>query len=75
MKGETVFDSDTPMSTSLKEGLERIQLLAHDGLVELASSRLKVTPLGKRFLRNICMALDARFWAQKPTNQLFSMAG
>jgi len=74
-KGETSFDPDTPMSTSLREGLERMRSLADDGLVELNKSSLRVTPLGKRFLRNICMALDARLWAQQPATQLFSMAG
>jgi oxygen-independent coproporphyrinogen-3 oxidase len=74
-KGETNFDPDTQISTPLREGLERIQSLADDGLVELSTLSLKVTPLGKRFLRNICMALDARLWAQKPATQLFSMAG
>jgi oxygen-independent coproporphyrinogen-3 oxidase len=43
-------------------------------LIELNSWGLKVTNTGKAFLRNICMALDARLWEDKPTSQLFSMA-
>ncbi|MFA6083966.1 oxygen-independent coproporphyrinogen III oxidase [Mucilaginibacter sp.] len=57
-----------------EEGVARLQALAEDGLVELSRSGLKVTPLGKYFLRNICMCLDARLWAAQPTTQLFSMA-
>jgi oxygen-independent coproporphyrinogen-3 oxidase len=74
-KGETGWNHHLEPSTALLEGLERMQALADDGLVELNSYQLKVTPLGKRFLRNICMALDARLWADKPATQLFSMAG
>jgi oxygen-independent coproporphyrinogen-3 oxidase len=61
-------------SAGVSEGIERLQALADDGLIELNSRELKVTPLGKRFLRNICMCLDARLWQNKPTSQLFSMA-
>jgi oxygen-independent coproporphyrinogen-3 oxidase len=73
--GKTCFNLHTQPSIALLEGLERMQALAADGLVELSSWCLTVTPLGKRFLRNICMALDARLWAHKPDSQLFSMAG
>ncbi|RZM29344.1 MAG: oxygen-independent coproporphyrinogen III oxidase [Pedobacter sp.] len=55
-------------------GIQRMKSLADDGLVVLNNYDLKVTSLGKRFLRNICMALDARLWADKPATQLFSMA-
>lgn len=58
----------------LFDGLEKLKPLAEDGLVTLGYYTLTVTPLGKRFLRNICMALDARLWAKQPKSQLFSMA-
>lgn len=57
----------------LTEGLERLKWLAQDGLILLSDDHLEVTPLGKRFLRNICMALDARLWANQPKTQLFSL--
>jgi oxygen-independent coproporphyrinogen-3 oxidase len=57
------------------EGLERMKLIAEDGLVMLGGQELEVTVKGKRFLRNICMALDSRLWANQPQAQLFSMAG
>jgi len=74
-KGETEWNHHTEPCYGLMEGLERIQDLARDGLVELGSYYLSVTPAGKRFLRNICMAIDARLWADQPSTQLFSMAG
>lgn len=73
-KGETKWDHRQEPCCGLLEGLERMQDMFDDGLVELNSYRLMVTPTGKRFLRNICMALDARLWTDKPSTQLFSMA-
>jgi oxygen-independent coproporphyrinogen-3 oxidase len=73
-KGETHWDAHAKLAVSLVDGIERLQPLADDGLIELNSLGLKVTPQGKNHLRNICMALDARLWINKPTTQLFSMA-
>ncbi|MFI5139151.1 MAG: oxygen-independent coproporphyrinogen III oxidase [Sphingobacteriales bacterium] len=73
-KGGTTWNHRLAHYPSLTDALERLKPLADDGLIELNSNGLKVTPLGKRFLRNICMTLDARLWADKPATQLFSMA-
>lgn len=73
-KGQTTWSHHTEPCEALLEGIERLQPLAEDGLIELNSWGLKVTPEGKNFLRNICMAIDARLWANKPATQLFSMA-
>jgi len=51
---------------------ERLGELMRDGLVELSDTSCKVTEQGKAFLRNICMAFDARLVRQAPTTQLFS---
>lgn len=73
--GTTSWSHHRHQSASLLQRMERMQVLADDGLIELNSRGLTVTPLGKRFLRNICMPFDARLWADKPLTQLFSMAG
>jgi oxygen-independent coproporphyrinogen-3 oxidase len=73
-KGHTTWNHHTEPCASLLDGITRLQPLADDGLIELDSLGLKVTPQGKRFLRNICMAIDSRLWADKPETQLFSMA-
>jgi oxygen-independent coproporphyrinogen-3 oxidase len=52
----------------------RLRELAADGLVELQDQGCTVTPLGRTFLRNICMALDARLARQAPPERLFSRA-
>lgn len=74
-KGETSWALPEEQTPAFMEGLERMQHIAADGLVILTATELKVTVLGKRFLRNICMALDVRLWANQPQTQLFSMAG
>ncbi|RKR83567.1 oxygen-independent coproporphyrinogen-3 oxidase [Mucilaginibacter gracilis] len=73
-KGETTWNHDTEPCPALEEGIKRLETIAQDGLIVLNPSGLKVTPVGKRFLRNICMAIDARLWAHQPTTQLFSMS-
>lgn len=73
-KGATTWNHYDGPCTSLFKGIERLHLLAEDGLIDIDSRGLMVTAKGKRFLRNICMAIDARLWANQPTAQLFSMA-
>jgi oxygen-independent coproporphyrinogen-3 oxidase len=43
-----------------------------DGLVRLGPQGCKITDEGKPFLRNICMAFDARLARKAPTTKLFS---
>lgn len=74
-KGETSWAKPEEQSAGFSKGLERMALIADDGLVIIKGTELKVTLLGKRFLRNICMALDSRLYANQPQTQLFSMAG
>jgi oxygen-independent coproporphyrinogen-3 oxidase len=73
-QGETTWDQTFSMHKVLKDGLDRLKVLEEDGLVEIGDNSIIVTQLGKRFLRNICMTLDARLWADQPESQLFSMA-
>jgi len=74
-QGYTSWNLPEERNEALEEGLKRMRWLAQDGLVMLSSDGLHVTPFGKRFLRNICMTLDARLWENQPQSQLFSVAG
>lgn len=56
----------------LSQAMERLQPLVEDGLVEINPQGLKVTPEGQPFIRNICLALDQKYWAKRPESQLFS---
>jgi len=51
---------------------ERISELARDGLVSVSNDGCAVSESGRAYLRNICMAFDARLVRQAPATQLFS---
>jgi oxygen-independent coproporphyrinogen-3 oxidase len=57
---------------SVTDGISRMQELLLDGLVEQVDHTVVVTDKGKPFVRNICMAMDARMWRNQPTTQIFS---
>lgn len=73
-KGHTTWNHHTECCDAIFDSIERLKLLENDGSVTLNSWGMTVTDAGKPFLRNICMTLDTRLWADKPTTQLFSMA-
>ena len=50
----------------------RLQELESDGLVKLTATACQVTETGRPFLRNICMAFDARLIDRAPATLLFS---
>lgn len=57
---------ELPLGTALDAGdeamvesIERVIAHADEGLVEVANERIVVTDLGRYFLRNLCMELDA----------------
>ncbi len=68
-KGSTTFE--TPIPDQIQQ---RLMPLLADSLVTLESNKVAVTPLGKPFLRNVCMAFDDRLWLKQPQTQLFSAA-
>lgn len=59
-------------TASLLEAKDRLKELAEDQLIVLEKDSVQVHEAGKPFIRNICMALDARLWRNKPQTQLFS---
>lgn len=71
---ETSWCQTADQTGFLPEAKERLKDLAADGLIELREQGLKVTPAGQPFVRNICMALDGRYWDKQPAGQLFSKA-
>ena len=50
----------------------RLAEFAADGLVEMDPQGCRVTEAGRGFLRNICMAFDARLARRSPERELFS---
>lgn len=73
-KGETSWNKEDLANHAFKASLSQLSDLVADGLITKSSHGIKVTGLGKRFLRNICSVFDARLQADKPDKQIFSMA-
>ncbi|WP_026463875.1 oxygen-independent coproporphyrinogen III oxidase [Adhaeribacter aquaticus] len=48
--------------------------MQNDGLVHLSSDYLKVTAIGKAFIRNICMVFDSKLKKQLAKEEVFSKA-
>ena len=49
-----------------------LEELEKDGLIERGPFQMKVTEIGKPFIRNICLTLDTHYWAKQPKKELFS---
>ncbi|MEM9673690.1 MAG: oxygen-independent coproporphyrinogen III oxidase [Bacteroidota bacterium] len=71
-QGHTRWDEELHENYHLNEAIERLEPMEYDGLVDLGHGFIRVTERGKPFVRNVCMALDARLWQKRPTTQLFS---
>jgi oxygen-independent coproporphyrinogen III oxidase len=68
----TSWEEDDMHTEFIEEAISRLKELEEDGLIVLDKRSITVTDLGKAFVRNICMAMDARLWRNKPETQLFS---
>ncbi len=56
----TDWEASFCRSKIAEEILPKLKKLVQDGLITLAPTGLKVTPLGSRFIRNICHAFDLK---------------
>ena len=70
---ETKWNEEANIHPSVFEATKRLEELEADGLLILEENGMQVTEKGKPFVRNICMAFDARMMRNKPSTQLFSM--
>jgi len=70
---ETRWNQEKP-SPHAADCQSKLQALERDGLVECTDSQLKVTLEGRRFLRSICAAFDARLNEQEEPVTVFSKA-
>lgn len=68
----TRWDSPADFTDYLATMPQRLAELANDGLVEVDETSCRVTAQGRAFLRNICMAFDARLSRRSPERALFS---
>ena len=71
-KMKTVWDPQALQDGFLAEVPEKLKELERDGLIRLSKNSCEVTEEGRAFLRNICMAFDARLTRKAPETRLFS---
>lgn len=69
---ETSWESRELYVPFLETLEDKLAELRSDGLVQLSGGRCRVTDEGRPFLRNICMAFDARLVRQAPATKFFS---
>lgn len=71
-KLETNWQSERDYTPFLDTVWERLQELEKDGLIDLKPKGVSVKEEGRAFLRNICMAFDARLIRKAPQTRIFS---
>jgi oxygen-independent coproporphyrinogen-3 oxidase len=71
-KLNTSWSADEEKTAHLAEVPEKLIELSRDGLLNLKTEGCEVTEEGRAFLRNICMAFDARLVRKAPDTKLFS---
>lgn len=72
--GATFWDKEDLLNHHFKKSLHRLHSLEEDGLILKQDHSFKVTQKGKRFLRNICAAFDAKLLESHAERQIFSIA-
>ncbi len=55
------------------ENLRLLREMEADKLVQIQKDQLKVTKIGRSYIRNICMVFDERLRRKQPDRQVFSM--
>ena len=71
-RSHTEWNPETAEAEVLNMAMSRLREMAEDQILQLERESIKVHDHGKPFIRNVCMALDARMWRKKPETTLFS---
>ncbi|HRG59459.1 MAG TPA: oxygen-independent coproporphyrinogen III oxidase [Bacteroidia bacterium] len=69
---ETNWQASENYCNHIPIAIEKLKEAENDGLIELNKKGLKVTIQGIPFVRNICMAFDAKLMRKAPQTNLFS---
>lgn len=70
----TKFEVELKDDSQVKDVEKFLAEMIQDRLVKIENRTLKVLPEGRPFLRNACLALDARLRAKTPEARTFSMS-
>lgn len=68
----TRWDEDDGATEYMQSVPERLREMERDDLVRIDAGGCEVTERGRAFIRNVCMAFDARLTRKAPETQLFS---
>ena len=71
---KTTWANDDALANIIQKSMFRLKALEQDGLIALKDNELIVLPEGQPFVRNICMAIDSRYWKAVPQGQVFSQS-
>ncbi len=71
-KMKTDWSNPQDQTPILDHVVEKLSEMQKDGLVKLTATSCEVTEEGRAFLRNVCMAFDARLIRKAPETKLFS---
>ncbi|MFN7013630.1 MAG: coproporphyrinogen III oxidase, partial [Bacteroidia bacterium] len=70
---QTSWEKKEQQCDALYKALEMLNEMEEDKLLKINNQSLIVTEKGHPFIRNICMAFDARLHRNKPETALFSL--
>jgi oxygen-independent coproporphyrinogen-3 oxidase len=70
---ETSWEDEKMKLSEKNEIILRLREMENDGLVHLNRNGLKVTEMGRGFVRNVAMAFDLRMIRHQPESKIFSM--
>ena len=71
-KFKTDWKDEASQSESIYRAIELLAEMERDKLVEIGEQELKIRRNARAYIRNVCMAFDARLLDNKPQSQLFS---
>jgi len=71
-KMKTSWSSEQEKTEILSGVADKLAEMKRDGLVKIEGNECEVTEEGRAFLRNVCMAFDARLIRKAPETRLFS---
>lgn len=71
---ETSWDDEAVYTDEMENVWQRFEEFEKDKLIKVKNNEIKITSEGRPFIRNICMAFDARLWRNKPETKVFSMS-
>jgi oxygen-independent coproporphyrinogen-3 oxidase len=69
---ETSWAEPGEVCDDVFSSIESLAEMEFDELVEFQPFGVRITEKGRPFVRNVCMAFDARLWENVPESQLFS---